>query len=381
MKDSAHHREWHHQVFGHGPTLVVASPGRVNLMGDHTYYNEGYVLPMAIDRGTLISARMTNDGRLRAYSRQQPGMVNVDMDDLREADLHSWSAYLRGPLALLRERGWALPGVEFCLDSDVPLGAGLSSSASVEVGVAQAALSLLRQQLPLEVLASLCQRAERQVAGVNCGIMDMFAIAGGEAGQALLLDCQNLDVTLVPMPAAWRVLILDTHAPRNLAGSAYNDRRASCEAAALVLGLTSLRDATETMIGDPRLSDAQRRCVRHVVSENERVLLTAAALARGDGADVGQLCAASHASLRDDYAVSSAALDAMVAAALTETGVLGARLTGAGFGGCVVAWIDDRFTPASLIRVLTHYRTTTQLEGDGFIVQASRGAGVVWSRS
>jgi galactokinase len=364
--EAAHHAHW-----GVGPQVVVRSPGRVNLIGDHTDYNGGYAMPAAIDRGTLVAVSMAKHGRLRAHSADQQGMIDVDLAQL-EAPSTSWSPYVRGPLWMLAQQGLRWAGLDVTLRSDLPMGAGLSSSASVEMGVAMAALHIAGASRSTSSLAQLCQQAEQQVAGVNCGILDMLAIGAGQTNHALLMDCRSLEVTPTMLPADAAVVVLDTQTSRSLASSAYNERRAACEAAAAILGVPFVSDATTDAFTDVRLTAEQQRCVRHVVSENERVLLCAAAFARGDLVEAGAHFHASHESLRHDYQVSSPALDAMVEAARASTGVYGARLTGAGFGGCVVALVHKEQAQSVVLEACHRYGG-----GRGFVVRASAGTHVV----
>ncbi|HKA04259.1 MAG TPA: galactokinase family protein [Acidimicrobiales bacterium] len=289
--------------------VAVRAPGRVNLIGDHTDYTAGLVLPMAIDRWTTVTGTRTG-GTMH--------LVSADGDP---------AAYVE---AVAAELGDAALGIDGVITSTVPIGAGLSSSAALEVATALA-LGFLGP--PLE-LARLCQRAEHRATGVATGIMDQLAVAAGFAGHALLIDCTTLAVTPVPLPGDIEIVVVDSGRRRALVGSAYAERAAQCAVAEAVVGPL----ARATLADVDRIDDAViRRRARHVVSENARVRAFAAAMARGDAEQAGRLMQASHASLRDDFEVSTPELDALVARVASRPGVFGARLTGAGFGGCVVA--------------------------------------------
>ena len=315
--------------------IDVRAPGRVNLIGDHTDYNDGFVLPLAIDRECCVRGHATA-GELRLRWR-----------DGGDANSERIAHAVRDVL-----------GVDTGLDAEVastvPIGSGLSSSSALAVALACAFCNAARLELPPRELARACQRAETDATGVPGGIMDQLTSVSGRAGCALLIDCRSLDVRPVPLPESIGVVVVDSGSPRTLAGSAYTERRAACEAVAARLGLRALRDATLEQVADePR--------ARHVVTENERVLAAAGALASGDLVELGRLMLESHASLRNDYAVSTPELDALVDA-LVAAGALGARLTGAGFGGCVVA-VAHAEEAESVARAVS-----------GFVVRAVDGA-------
>ena len=300
------------------------APGRVNLIGDHTDYNDGFVLPAAIDLQCVVAAAARDDERIELRSADEPEP--------------RWRRYVDAVARVLDERGRRPVGVEGALASSVPAGSGLSSSAALEVAVALALVDAAGLELDPRELALACQEAERLATGVPSGVMDQLASACGREGHALLIDCRSLEITPVPIPDGLALLVAHSGLPRTLEGSEYAARRAGCERVAAQLGLRALRDATLEQVRDEPLA-------RHVVGENARVLEAAAALARGDAPRLGELFLASHASLRDDYRVSTPELDALVEA-FVAAGAYGARLTGAGFGGCVVAIADaDRAAP------------------------------------
>jgi len=311
------------------PAIRAFAPGRVNLIGDHTDYSGGWALPMAVEWGTTVEVdRVGPRVELTSSEEPEPAVVDLDVADPRALE-PAWARYVAGVVAVLRPAVGAVGKVE----STLPVGAGLSSSAALEVAVA---LALGFEGTPLE-LALACQRAEHLAAGVPSGVMDQLASAMGVEGHALLMDFTSLDVVPVPVPAGVDIVVVHSGQARALAGSAYAERRAQCEAAAEVIG--PLREANEFHLA--RLEDELLlRRARHVVTENRRVLEFADCLWMGDLAGAGRLMAASHASLAEDFDVSTPALDALVAELSAVPGVYGARLTGAGFGGCVVALAD-----------------------------------------
>jgi galactokinase len=351
------------------------APGRVNLMGDHTDYNEGLVLPLAIDRECVIVARAAERVRVRVRTLDPPAgepeavELAADGSDDPAAPAAGWGRYVAGLVRVLAERGRPPAGIDAVLASSVPAGSGLSSSAALEVACALALLDAAGAALPAEELALACQAAEHLATGVQSGIMDQLASAAGEAGAALLIDCRTLARRAVPIPDAVDVLVVHSGESRTLAGTEYADRRRGCEEAAARLGLRSLRDAAPEQVADDPLA-------RHVVSENRRVEETAAALAAGRVDELGPLLDESHRSLRDDYRVSTPALDALVEE-LRAAGALGARLTGAGFGGCAVALVPAGTAAAVAARAAAAYRARTRREPAAFAVRAAAGAGVL----
>jgi len=346
---------------------VAVAPGRVNLIGDHTDYNDGFVLPMAIDRFTAVAGAPRTDRTIRVGSARSGGVVTLARD---ETDA-GWTRYVRGVVELCRESGLDAGGLDLWIDSSVPTGSGLSSSAALCVGIATLIETLAGQSLGAMKKAKLCQRAEHEYAGVPCGIMDQAVIAGASAGSAMLLDCRSLDAVPVAIDESEvAVLVADTRQSRTLAGSAYADRRAACERAARVLGVDSLRDIGETPGGD----DVLMRCARHVVSENARVLEFDEAAKAGDWKRAGTIMNASHASLRDDFRITGEALDAMVECAQSIEGVYGARMTGGGMGGCAVV-LARRDRAEGVSRGLTAaYASRTGRSGEVFAVRAVGGA-------
>jgi galactokinase len=342
------------------------APGRVNLIGDHTDYNDGFVLPMAIDLECVVRAEPRETVRVR--SRDAEGEFDLPRDGSAEPrDVEGWGRYAAGVVRALAERGRPSVGMDATVSSTVPVGAGLSSSAALEVSLALALCDAAAFRLPPLELARACQEAEQIATGVPCGIMDQLTSIAGAEGHALLIDCRSLDVEPIPLPEGLAVLVVHSGVSRELAGSEYAERRAACEAAAARLGLPALRDATlEQVADDPR--------ARHVVTENARVLAAADALRAGDLATLGPLLVESHRSLRDDYEVSTPELDALVEA-LLDAGAIGARLTGAGFGGCVVALTGKADVHAVAQAASAAYRAQTGLEPHTYVCRAAPGAG------
>jgi len=367
------------ETFGYPPRRLFHAPGRVNLIGGHTDYNDGFVLPMAIDRGIWLAAAPRDDRRVRvrAPSLGEDAASDFSLDNLQPSRQNRWSNYSRGVLALLDRTGYPIRGLDLVYSGNVPIGAGLSSSAAVEVAVATAADDLFGLHLPPIKTAQLCQQAEQEFAGTQCGLMDQLISVLGQQDQALLIDCRHLTWEWVPLPPDVAIVVCDTGKRRSVAHSAYNERRAQCEEGALRLGVPALRDlsveALEARAGE--LPPLLRKRCRHVVYENERTQQAARALQQGDVAAFGQLMVASHASLRDLYEVSCDELDLMVALARLQPGCWGARMTGAGFGGCVVALVKRRAVRAFVPKVAALYECQSQRTPTLYVCRASTGAG------
>jgi galactokinase len=326
---------------GRDPDGVWAAPGRVNLIGEHTDYNDGFVLPVAIDRLVLAAAGRRDDGRLRLWSLQSEPPADLALAEVGPGKVEGWSAYPAGVAWALGQAGVTVGGADMVVDGDVPAGAGLSSSAALECATATALADLEGAGLDRVALAGLARRAENEVVGVPSGAMDQMASMLGRAGHALFLDTRSLDTEQVPLPleaAGLCLVVIDTRAGHRLVDGAYADRRAACEAAAATLGVPALRDATPAQVeaAADALGEEGLRRARHVVTENARVLEAVRLLRTGELERLGPLLAASHASLRDDYEVSSPELDRAVEAAVAA-GAVGARMTGAGFGGSALA--------------------------------------------
>ena len=366
---------------GASPTRFFRAPGRVNLIGEHTDYNDGYVLPAAIGREVLMAVRPRPDRMVRAMSLQAEEPAEFSLDNIGFDTQVRWSNYLRGVAFLLEESDHRLEGMDALITSTVPVGSGLSSSAALEVctGLALAAISGLELG-PVE-LALLCQRAENEFVGVPCGIMDQFICVLAQQGNALQIDCRTLDYRPVPVGAEAAVVIVDSGVRRQLAGSEYHTRREQCEE-----GVRLLREHLPQMraLRDVSLEDLERwggelpevvgaRC-RHVVSENERVVESTEALREGDLARFGKLMVASHCSLRDDYQVSCPELDVLVELAMAAPGAYGSRLTGAGFGGCTVSLVAREQASAFMRAVGEGYREQTGRAAEIYLTYPERGA-------
>ena len=365
--------EFHGRIGGE-PTLVVRAPGRVNLIGEHTDYNDGFVLPMALDRAAWIALRPTHTPQVHVFAADLDDEATFSVDELYRSP-GGWAEYLKGIAWSLREAGYAISGWDGVLAADVPIGAGLSSSAAIEVAAARAFCAVSDIPWDPPVMARLAQRAENAWVGVNCGIMDPLVSSSGRDGHALLIDCRSLAITAVSIPSTLIVAVLDTMTRRDLVTSAYNERRAQCDAAARALGVVALRDADEGALerAQSHLDPLAYRRARHVVSENRRTLEAAKAMAAGMPAAFGRLMIESHWSLRDDFEVSSAALDTMVDCAL-EAGCHGARMTGAGFGGCCVALVDAPAAESFAARVSNAYEARTDRRPVIYLCRPSAGA-------
>ncbi|HMF04879.1 MAG TPA: galactokinase [Acidimicrobiia bacterium] len=347
------------------------APGRVNLIGDHTDYHEGFVLPLAIDLDCVVAARRRDDARVsvRSVELRADGPVDLAADgsDAPGGVEPAWGRYVAGVVRALADAGRPPVGLDAAVASTVPVGAGLSSSAALEVAVALALAGAGDLTLPPTELARACQRAEHFATGVPSGVMDQLVALFGRAGHALLVDCRTLAAEPIALPDTLAVLVVHSGLPRTLVGSAYADRRAAGERVATRLGVATLREATlDDVRHEPR--------ARHVVSENQRVLEFADALRAGDTTALGSLLLASHASLRDDYEVSTPELDLAVDL-LVEHGALGARLTGAGFGGCVVALVTRPQVGDVARETVARYRAETGLPAEAFEARAVDGAG------
>jgi len=356
-------------------SLLIRAPGRVNLIGEHTDYNDGFVLPMAIDRGIFIALRPRQDRSVVLRSLDFDDERGFDLDSLSPAK-DGWIEYVKGTAWALAEAGLRLRGFEGVLAGEIPIGAGLSSSAALEIAAARAFLAVSDLDWDPVGAARWAQRAENRWIGVQCGIMDQLIVAGARAGHALLVDCRDLATTPLPLPPDTVVVVLDTATRRELSDSAYNQRRAGCEQAARTLGVHSLRDLGLDEL-NRRHSELPRPLLalaRHVVSENERTLQAAAAMSRGDAVGLGVLMAESHRSLRGDFGVSSEALDAMVLSASEAPGCLGARMTGAGFGGCVVALVREGDRLDFTLAASRAYHDRTGLVASGYLCHPSAGA-------
>lgn len=370
--------------FGDSDDLTLAmAPGRVNLIGEYTDFNDGYVLPMTIDRGVYVAARKREDKRVRAASIRYNELIEYDLQHFTAPKPGNWSSYVLGVVEELRLRGHVDTGFELVVDGNLNLGAGLSSSAALEVATAVSLQEIFGFEMGAVDRVKLCQHVEHQYANVLCGIMDQFACGIGRRDHALFLDCRSLDYDNVPVALGdYRIVIVSSEVERSLASSAYNTRRAECQEAVEHFGqyddsLSSLRDVSVEMFeahGDELSSTVQRRC-QHVLTENQRVLDAVVALTNGRLPDFGKLMSESHQSLRDYFEVSCPELDLLVELALNTVGVLGSRMTGAGFGGCTVSLVHKDAVARLAERLNKDYTARFNLTPGIFILEGNLEAG------
>jgi len=369
------------QHHGGGRPRYFEAPGRVNLIGGHTDYNDGFVLPIAIDREVIVAAAARDDRQVSLWSESFEQGSAFDLAHITKDDSAPWSDYVRGVALMLQSEGIALQGMNGVIVGNVPIGSGLSSSAALEVASAVALCSISGVNLDGVQLAKICQRAESEFVGMKCGIMDQLIAVFGHPGSALLIDCRTLDRTLVPLPRGISIVVCDTMKRRGLVESEYNLRRQQCETGVRILSehlpnVKALRDLTPQELeahAEKLPRDVLRRC-RHVVSENQRVLLADQALRRKKVAEFGRLMDRSDASLRDDYEVSCRELDEMVRLARSAPGCLGARMTGAGFGGCTVNLVRQEQSEAFAATVRESYAQEVGVEPEVYVCEASAGA-------
>jgi galactokinase len=366
--------------FDTSPALIARAPGRVNLIGEHTDYNDGFVLPCAISKQTMVAVRQRDDRMINIVAGDLDGARTsfaLDTPILPDASA-PWSNYVRGMASLLQAEGLDLPGVDMAILGDMPQGAGLSSSAALEnaSGLAFAALAG-QPNLDRTRLALLGQRTEHEFAGCKCGIMDQLVSARADAGSALLIDCRSLETQAVAIPDDLAILIVHSGISRGLVDGEYNARRAQCEAAAAHYGVAALRDL-ETLPGQGTLDPIARQRARHVVTENARTLAAANALRTGDLAHLGKLMAQSHASMRGDFEITLPAIDRLVAVLADAIGDAGgARMTGGGFGGAVVALVAKDRLDMAMDAVRQHYRTPEGSMPEMMVEQPAEGASLI----
>lgn len=370
------------KAYGTNACCWVQAPGRVNLIGEHTDYNDGFVLPCAINYQTIVAATPRDDRTVRVCALDYGSAIdelNLDQEiEFIEGKL--WANYIRGVVKYLMQRGYALQGADLAVGGNVPQGAGLSSSASLEVAIGQLFKRLCGLTISQAEIALNGQQAENQFVGCNCGIMDQLISAQAQAQHALLIDCRSLECQPVSLPAGHSVLIINSNKQRGLVESEYNTRRAQCEAAAQFFGVAALRDVPwqHFIEREPDMEPITAKRARHVISENNRTLNAAQALASGDVQTLAKLMAESHASMRDDFEITVPEIDALVAivkAVIGERG--GVRMTGGGFGGCVVALLPDDLVDEVMAAVERDYPAQTGLQADCYLCQASAGAGDV----
>lgn len=372
--------------FNAKPKFIVRAPGRVNLIGEHTDYNAGFVLPIAIDREVCIALNPRDDDTVRFFSLDLKIDSVFNIYSLTSSD--GWLEYPKGVANQLIKAGYELKGFDAIITGDVPSGAGLSSSAAVQLATAKAFSMSSGFEWDAIKMAKLSQQAENEWVGVNSGIMDQMASAACKKDFAMFLDCRSLEIQHAPLPKGVSVVVLDTSTRRGLVESAYNERRSQCEAAARWFGVQALRDVDIEGIRDWRLenekwkvesglSEVVMKRAHHVITENERVLEAIQAMQDGNVKQLGELFNQSHASLRDDFEVTNDALNMIVECATQQTGCYGARMTGAGFGGCAVALVDEENVGAFVKAVEIAYKHKSGLEASVYVCQASEGASQV----
>jgi galactokinase len=356
------------------PSWITRSPGRVNIIGEHTDYNDGFVLPMAINYATWIAFRPRDDSQIH--------ITALDMGEKYDFDLHQldkgaggWREYITGVAWALSEAGHQLSGWEGVISGNIPIGAGLSSSASLELALARAfALVSDLKWNPVE-MALLCQKAENHWVGISSGIMDQLISAMGKKDHALLIDCRSLETQQIPLQEGTRIVILDTATRRGLVDSAYNERREQCEAVASYFNVKALRDITldQLEMNDGLLNNQLYQRARHVISANQRVMDAVEMLKSGDAPALGQLMNESHTSMRDDFEISRDEMDHMVEIAQSLPGCYGARMTGGGFGGCAIALVDEDHVEGFQEEIVREYQKETGLEAKVYISRAAEG--------
>jgi galactokinase len=371
-----------HQFPGHeSPARVFRASGRTNLIGEHTDYNDGFVFPAAIDRATWIATAPRNDRLLKIHSEHFNETIEFNLDEKNAAPRKHWNDYVRGVAIMLQKSGVAVPGADILIRNDVPLGAGLSSSASLEVAAASALTALAKYQLTKLEIAQLCQRAENEFVGARVGIMDQFVACFGKSGHAIFLDCRSLQHQAVPLPENIRLVLCNTMVKHSIAAGDYNSRRKSCEEAVarlakVIPGIRALRDVTPDLLQRHAhlLSDVLFKRAHHVVTENARVLAAREALMNSNLELFGDLMQESHASLRDDYEVSCKELDVMVDLANNFADCFGARMTGGGFGGCTINLVRSDAVEEFAIHMREGYQGATGIAPEIYSCTAADGA-------
>lgn len=367
--------------FGYPATITIKAPGRVNLIGEHTDYNDGFVLPCAIDYETVIACAQRNDRQIRVIAADydnEEDSFSLD-EPILHSDAHPWANYVRGVVKHLMLRNKDFSGADMVISGNVPQGAGLSSSASLEVAVGQALKSLYDLPLDGVALALNGQEAENQFVGCNCGIMDQLISALGKENHSLLIDCRSLETRAVSMPKNAAVVIINSNVKRGLVDSEYNARREQCEVAARFFGVKALRDVDPALFFSiqDELDPVVSRRARHVITENDRTLAAADALASGDLKRMGELMAESHASMRDDFEITVPQIDKLVEIVKEVIGDKGGvRMTGGGFGGCIVALVPEDMVEKVRHAVQEQYQAHSGLKETFYVCTASQGAGV-----
>ncbi|ANW23811.1 galactokinase [Vibrio coralliilyticus] len=370
------------QVLNYQPSHIIQAPGRVNLIGEHTDYNDGFVLPCAINYQTVVAAAKRDDSRVRVIAVDYDNQV--DEFDLAEENTFQqdkmWANYIRGVVKFLLQRGYHIQGADLAVSGNVPQGAGLSSSAALEVVIGQTFKVLYNLEMTQAEVALNGQQAENEFVGCNCGIMDQMISAEAMENHAMLLDCRSLETQPVSMPEDVAVMIINSNKQRGLVGSEYNTRREQCETAAQRFGVKALRDVTIEQFNaqSDMLDDVVAKRARHVITENDRTLEAADALRANDLKRMGELMAQSHASMRDDFEITVFEVDTLVEIVKSVIGEQGGvRMTGGGFGGCIVALVPPALVDKVTEAVESQYHAATGLKESIYVCQAKSGAGLV----
>ena len=369
------------QQFARPHTALIRAPGRVNLIGEHTDYNDGFVLPCAIDFATHVAIAPNGSRNVRVYAADYRERDEFSLDAPIAPSDKQWANYIRGVIWALAERGFRLPeGADIAVSGNVPQGAGLSSSAALEVGIGKALQHVFRLPLDETEIAQIGQYAENRFVGCNCGIMDQLTSACGQAHHAVLIDCRSLKTEAVPIPAGLTIMIIHSHVQRGLVGSEYNTRRAQCETAAAHFGVPALRDVSLAQFeaGKQGLDETAARRAHYIIQENQRTLDAAEAMRRNDIAALSRLMAESHAGMRDEFEITHPAVDTLVELASEIIGERGGvRMTGGGFGGCIVALVPHDLVDAVKTHIAAHYQTRTGLQEEVFVCTPQAGVSVV----
>ncbi len=363
--------------FYKSPEYLVQAPGRVNIIGEHTDYNDGFVLPIAINRVISIAFTTINEPEIRLFSLDFDQHVSISLEE-NFVKNNGWQEYLKGLIKIYKKNGFKLQGWQGIFTGNVPIGAGLSSSAALELGFSRAIASASNWKWDPQKMALLSQKAENEWVGVNCGIMDQMISALGKIDHALFLDCRSLESTSLALPKSVRIVVLDTDTRRGLVDSEYNDRRNQCETVAQYFGVKALRDLSLGELEKSKLNlnitDFKR--ARHVIRENKRVIECVEAIRMELLEKVGELLIDSHMSLRNDFEVSSEELDLIVDLSIQSPGCYGARMTGAGFGGCALALVDEKYIQTFVSQVKKEYRLLTGKIAKLYVCRATGGASV-----
>ncbi|MEI7987877.1 MAG: galactokinase [Chloroflexota bacterium] len=369
-------------IFETSPTFVVRAPGRANIIGEHTDYNDGFVLPMTIDRAVWIALKPRLDRNVMVHSIDFNQMIEFNLEELRNTK-SGWAEYIKGITWALQTEGHMLYGWEGVIGGDVPIGGGLSSSAALEMATCRAYKALNNEEWNAAEMAKLGQLTENQWIGQKTGIMDQMISAAGKKDHAMLLDCRSLEIKMVSLPPGSIIVVMDSATRRELVDSAYNERRSQCQSAANYFGVKALRDINLTQLEqkENQINPITYRRARHVITENARTLEAFEAMNSGNSAKMGELMMESHVSMRDDFEISRRELDIMVEIALKQSGCFGARMTGGGFGGCAIALIRDDVIDSFTENVFNSYRTKTGLTPALYVCRATNGAEIVVDNS